>query len=116
MARSTRTDWAKRVQRWKDSGLTAREFAAEAGLNAGTLQYWASKLRRESRRQQSEEPDSASTALTFVELSHQPAATEPLAKKAVPFELISGKLVVRIPPQFDAEALERLLAVMERRV
>lgn len=110
MARSARADWAKRVQRWKDSGLTAREFAAETGLNAGTLQYWAWKLRREARKQRKPQASDASTALTFVELSHPPAAQD-----AAPFELLSGKLVVRIPPQFDAEALERLLSVMEER-
>ena len=28
---------AKWVERWKDSGLTAKEFAAEAGLKASAL-------------------------------------------------------------------------------
>ena len=39
MARATREMWAKRVERWADSELTAKEFAAEVGINAGTLVY-----------------------------------------------------------------------------
>ncbi len=35
--RETRDEWQKRVERWKDSGLTAEVFAAETGINAGTL-------------------------------------------------------------------------------
>jgi hypothetical protein len=44
MERSSRAKWAKRVERWKDSGLTAKEFAAETGVNASTLSYWRWKL------------------------------------------------------------------------
>jgi transposase len=45
MERSSATEWAKRVERWKDSGLTAKEFAAQAGLKASMLSYWQWKLR-----------------------------------------------------------------------
>jgi len=31
MAKATRAEWAKRVERWKDRGLTAKEFAAGLG-------------------------------------------------------------------------------------
>ena len=44
---SNQEQWRKRVQRWKDSGLTAREFAAEVGLNFHTLRYWSSRLQPE---------------------------------------------------------------------
>lgn len=33
MPKATRAEWAKRVERWKDSGLTAAEYAAETGIN-----------------------------------------------------------------------------------
>ncbi len=32
-----REEWAKRVERWRDGGLTAKEFAAELGINAGSF-------------------------------------------------------------------------------
>jgi len=47
--RSTREQWAKRVRRWVDSGLTAPEFAAEMGLNPRTLRYWKWRLGKEGR-------------------------------------------------------------------
>src|SRR5688572_27597837 len=39
-SRVAREEWAKRVERWCESGLTAAEFAAELGINARTLTYW----------------------------------------------------------------------------
>ena len=35
--RLDRDEWRRRVERWKDSGLTAKEFAAETGINAGNI-------------------------------------------------------------------------------
>src|SRR5690606_14860943 len=49
MARATREEWARRVGRWKASGLSASAFAAREGLNAGTLSWWSSQLRAEVR-------------------------------------------------------------------
>jgi hypothetical protein len=45
MERASETEWAKGVERWKDSGLTAKEFAAQCGLTASMLSYWQRKLR-----------------------------------------------------------------------
>lgn len=44
MARDGREVWAKRVERWRESGLTAKEYAAEVGLNPNTLTHWGSRL------------------------------------------------------------------------
>jgi hypothetical protein len=33
MERASRETWAKRVERWKDRGLTAKEYAAEVGIS-----------------------------------------------------------------------------------
>jgi hypothetical protein len=48
-ARADRDEWRRRIARWKESGLTAKEFAADAGINAGTLQFWQYKLKRGER-------------------------------------------------------------------
>src|SRR5262249_27057562 len=42
--------WEKRIERWRESGLTAKEFAGEAGVNAGTLTHWKYRLAAERRR------------------------------------------------------------------
>jgi hypothetical protein len=46
--RVSRAEWAKRVERWKDSGLSAEEFSSELGINARTLIYWKYTLSREA--------------------------------------------------------------------
>jgi hypothetical protein len=48
-ARATRAVWAKRVERWGESGLTCAEFAAELGINPRTLTYWKWILGKEAR-------------------------------------------------------------------
>ena len=37
---TSRAEWQKRIERWNDSGLSAGQFAAELGINAGTLRHW----------------------------------------------------------------------------
>jgi hypothetical protein len=49
--RVAREEWAKRVERWRDSGLTTAEFAAELGINPHSLTYWAWTLKREASGQ-----------------------------------------------------------------
>ena len=43
--------WKSRVTAWKASGQTAEVFAASHDFAAGTLRWWASRLRREARHQ-----------------------------------------------------------------
>ena len=39
-------EWAKRVERWKRSGLSAEEFSAREGLRAARLSWWRWYLSR----------------------------------------------------------------------
>jgi hypothetical protein len=49
MERETREVWAKRVERWKDSELTAKEFASEIGVNVHSLLWWRWRLGAEAK-------------------------------------------------------------------
>lgn len=108
--RASRDEWRKRVDRWKDSGLTAKEFAAETGINAGTLQFWRYKLmrgtpasaRRRARRA------AASIVSSLVEVRPAPAAEETRFE----IELGNGRRV-RVPLVFDATTLRSLLSVLD---
>src|SRR5689334_9950769 len=40
MDRTTREVWTQRIERWKESGLTAKEFAAPLGIKPRTLAWW----------------------------------------------------------------------------
>jgi hypothetical protein len=112
-----REEWAKRVERWRDSGLTTAEFAAEVGINAKTLTYWAWTLKREAggtrrvwpakKKRPAATPPAASARArpAFVEVeSHAPQAR---------FELEVRGRRLHIPKTFDAQQLRSLLAILE---
>jgi hypothetical protein len=106
-ARATREEWSKRVERWHESGLTAQEFAAELGVNPRTLTYWKWVLTKGPARDQATRSKTA-TAVPFVEVGQTPS-------RADVFELeLSDGIVVRVPLDFDAAALRRLLEVVGR--
>jgi transposase-like protein len=46
MSKTTRAQWAKRVERWLESGLTAKEFAAELNVSPSVLARWRRALER----------------------------------------------------------------------
>lgn len=117
----TPEEWAKRVERWASSGLTAREYAAEIGVNHHTLSYWKYRLARRpaSRRGAAERKGTgkpgavkrAATAPTFVEL--EPSA---VLVASDPIELVTARReIVRVPVGFDGDTLKRVLDVLESR-
>jgi transposase len=117
MARADRAEWAKRIERWRDSGLTAKEFAAETGLKASTLSYWKWRLKSEGK------PAPRSTGLAKTTARKQPqgqglsfveVAPSAIGTSSFEVELTQG-VVVRVPMDFDAEAFDRLLVVLEQR-
>lgn len=117
MIRETRQVWVKRVEQWNESGLTAREFAAEIGVNPSTLASWRWRLREESRRPMRREPG---TPPPFVEVIAATTADEmavaPMAPEAEPLELIvTGGHRLCIPVHFDGGSLRRVLAALEVR-
>ncbi len=121
MGEAAREIWAKRVERWKDSGLTAKEFAAELGINAHSLSWWRWRLsseagqlaptarRRRPHAMSKAAPTTPSTPpLTFVEMTAS-IATEPLEV------VLPSSIRIRVPSSFEASTLGRLLDVLEQR-
>jgi transposase len=109
--RVSREEWAKRVERWKDSGLTAKEFASELGVNPRSLVFWKWQLGKAVAKAPKASPvpaTSRSTAmLPLVELSPAPTSSH--------FELeLAGGRRLAIPSTFDADALRRLISVLEK--
>jgi hypothetical protein len=112
MARTSRQEWAERIERWSDSGLTAREFATEIGVNPRTLMHWkwVLKPKPEEATVKAETPGSAAAPeLRFVELAGDAVSSES-------FEIVLGSgMTLRVPARFDADALSRLLDVLGQR-
>jgi transposase len=117
MDEAAREIWTKRVERWKDSGLTAKEFAAEMGLRAQTLMWWQWRLsggtpRKRGRRT----PPAASRAIAKAATPSPLSFIEMTASVLEPLEVVfSSTLRVRVPVGFDDATLGRLLDVLERR-
>jgi hypothetical protein len=119
MARESREVWVKRVERWRESGLTAQEFAAELGVNAVTLANWKYRLSAEERKatRDAASADVEIEAPTFVEISPTQTRVEsgPVSVATMFEVVLAGGAILRVPAQFDAVALRRLLDVMAPR-
>jgi transposase-like protein len=112
--RTGREEWRKRIERWSDSGLSAEQFAAELGINAGTLKYWKYRLGKESTGSAAAEPKlQRGTAPSVSSLVEVHAATM-VAPSSFVLELERGRRL-QIPSQFDGSTLELLLSLLERR-
>ncbi len=88
-----------------DSGLTAKEYAAETGLNANTLAHWRWRLGAASRLQ----PRAGIAPVKFVEIAAEQAPASVTA-----FELVlAGGRTLRVPVGFDGAELVRLVQALE---
>lgn len=118
--RTSRQEWAKRVERWQDSDLTAGEFGAELGINPRTLRYWKWRLAKDAKSVRSAKTSAKRTAAKkrtatrksrkakpkFVELPAPVTASERV-------ELVVGEqMLVRVPDGFDEETLRRVLRTL----
>jgi transposase len=108
--RAKRDEWQKRVERWNYSGLSAKQFAADIGINAGTLQFWKYKLKKQS----AEPPRTARrrapppTVSSLIEVRPMGLA----ADNRFEIELNNGR-GLRLSATFDANAVKALLVVLE---
>jgi hypothetical protein len=113
MERTARETWAKRVERWRDSGLTAKQYASELGISAQSLSWWKWRLSSgakapqgaQARRPRALPPPAP---LTFVEMAAPPA------RESLEVVLPSSIRIV-VPSTFDAPTLGRLLDLLEQR-
>ena len=117
-----RETWAKRVERWKESGLSAKEFAAELGINARSLSWWRWQLSKSDAVSEAPRPRRRRSRLSPVPTSLAPALSPmtfvemTASVMGEPLEIVMpSTLRVRVPTGFDDATLGRLLAVLERR-
>lgn len=109
-SRTTQGKWRDHVRAWKASGLSSREYARQAGINANTLSWWRWRLakdkggRRPGRRRTAARADFFEVCAPLVELSRPDTGQ---------LELEVAGVVVRLPSDFDAAVLDRLLGVLE---
>jgi transposase len=113
MVRETRKKWAELVARWGRSGLTANQFAGEAKINAGTLQFYKWLLGRDSRFAPRKRPR-LKTGMGFVEVRTDDLAKPEVSRADDRIEVVlaSGTRVV-VSSGFDAGAFRKVVAALE---
>lgn len=102
MARASAAEWAKRVKRWRRSGLSAKEYAEKAGLKASTLTYWSWRLN--SKKAPVEEQTDGG-ALVEIEIT-------PVVVSA-PIEIVLAGACARVPAGADEATLAMVIRVLE---
>lgn len=110
---AVRAVWVQHVERWAASGLSAKEFAAQSGINWRSLSWWKWRigggvLKKKAPRASTTGVPKALTPLSFVEVTAS-VMREPLEI------VLPSALRVRVPAGFDDATLVRLLDVLERR-
>jgi transposase-like protein len=102
--RRSREEIAELLEEYQRSELTQQAFADEKGISLSCLSLWLRNARE--RAGEGQAPDDSSR-LVPVRIRSSAAATE--------FELVvRGGAKLRIPTDFDEEALRRLLGVLDR--
>jgi transposase-like protein len=104
---TARERWSGWVEAWWRSGLTAKAFAAEHGLNESTLRYNARLLRRDQAGAgRAQEAGALKLARVEVVRTHAVEA---------PIELQLGEARVVVRRGFDRETLSELLDLLGAR-
>jgi hypothetical protein len=99
------------VERWRESGLSAEQYASELGINAGTLKFWKYQLGRPAAKTSPvrSRTEVQSKELPLVEV--RAAVTTPSATQ-IEHELSGGRWM-RVQAAFEDAALKRLVRVLE---
>lgn len=99
-------DRADILERWQQSGLTAREFAEQEGLKTSSLYLW----RKQQRAAAQCSSDSGAHKPVFSELRLSTAPTQPSHVEIV---ARNGR-VVRVHGDISVRALQQVLAAVEQ--
>lgn len=106
MARTPRIAWQKHIAAWSASGLTARQFAARIGVNPNTLAHWKWRLAAEA--------EAPTDGASFIEISAAVVSAAGGADDRLEVVCRGGR-AVRVPRDFDAATLVRVLDALEGR-
>ncbi len=107
--RRTRAEVGQLVAQFVDSGMRRSEFCRSRGLSWSTLDRHLRKRRWKRKKKSSP----AAGPLVAVELAIRKSPTEPEASCGLAVVLAGGRRI-EVRRDFDTQALERLVSVLER--
>ena len=112
----SRAAWLDEVRQWRKSGQRAEAYARAHGLHAGTLAFWASRLRHDLDSKTSSKLDRTSPVFVPVRVARRTKqhklTDQPSIEGEFEVALTNGRRV-RLVGAFAVESLVRLLAVVE---
>ena len=91
--------WQRRIDQWRDSGLSVRAVCDRHRLSAATFYAWRRRLRR-----------GAAEPAPFLPV--QVVADAPPPRAGTLEVVLAGGAVLRVAPGFDPATLRQLLAVL----
>ncbi len=100
--------WRDVLEQWQESEQSVREFCDERGLKESCFYAWRRTIAQRAEQVGATSRASSPTPL-FLPVQVMKAASGPSLLEVV---LAPGR-VIRVPPDFDADALRRLVAVLE---
>ena len=103
--RRTPEFWRKHETRWRDSGLTQREYCSRHGLSLSSFQRWRGNLA--GRR--------PSQSLEIVPVLSLAAPVEQLPMVPAAVTVAYGPYRVEVPPRFDRASLAAVLDLLGER-
>ena len=110
--RTRAPEWAERVRAWRESELSAEEFATTGGYRPKTLQWWASEFGRraakaepERRRARSRKRRPMPKVPMARVVRRETAADEPLAVRV-------ADAVIAVRRGFDAQLLRDVVSAL----
>lgn len=112
--------WRGLVEQWRESGLTQEAFCRERRVSVASLRWWKWRLGLPGRPRAEGDagagkPQGPAPAFVPVRIIGAAARRAAVADGAA-FELeLPGGWRLRVPEDFEAESLARLLAVVEGR-
>ena len=106
--RTKASEWAERVRAWRESGLSADEFAKPRGYRSKTLAWWSSELARRSRMKSKAHPQS----LPRVAMARVLRVVRPEAERDEVIAILVGGAQIAVRPGFNARLLRDVVVAL----
>ena len=103
--------WRRIVEKWRSSGLPAREFAAQQRINALTMYRWSSRLGKQAAARGTDSPAAIVPKLLPVEIIDAAPRISPPPPAALEVVLPHGE-VLRVPSGADLAHVRRVVAAL----
>ena len=111
--RTTKTErrWRRIVEKWRSSGLLARDFAAQQKISPGTLYWWSSRLGKQQPARNIDATAATMPKLLPVEIIDEAPRIAQPPPAALEIVLPHGE-VIRVPPGADLIQFRRVVAAL----